>query len=60
MTQRTIWALSAAAVAGVAAMQMQRFMSRWRRTNLSFDFPIEEQLFIGWGGSRPKRRYGYR
>ena len=54
-TQKTVLALSAMALAGVAAVQLKRALANWRQENLTFDFPIEEQLFIGWGGGNPRR-----
>lgn len=52
---RTVLTLSAlAALTGLAAVQANRAIRRLRQTHLDFDFPIEEQLFIGWGG-RPRR-----
>ena len=45
----------AMAVAGVAAVQLTRAFASWRKENITFDFPIEEQLFIGWGGGNPRR-----
>ena len=54
-TQKTVLALGAMAVAGVAAIQLTRVLATWRKNNLTFDFPIEEQLFIGWGGGNPRR-----
>ena len=39
----------------MAAVQLTRALSNWREENLEFDFPIEEELFIGWGGSDPRR-----
>ncbi len=54
-TQKAVLALGACAVAGVAALQLTRAFTSWRTENLSFDFPIEEELFIGWGGSEPRR-----
>ena len=54
-TQKTVLALSAMAVASVAAVQLKRAVAAWRKENLTFDFPIEEQLFIGWGGGNPRR-----
>ena len=56
MTHKTMYTLSAAAVAGVAVFQFKRLVRHWRRTHLNFDFPMEDQLFIGWGGSVPKHR----
>ena len=53
---KTLYTLSAFAVAGMAAFQLKRLLHSWRRTHLNFDFPIEEQLFIGGGSSVPKRR----
>lgn len=54
-TQKAMLALGAMAVAGVAALQLKRAFTNWRKENLTFDFPIEEQLFIGWGGGNPQR-----
>ena len=54
-TQKAILALGAMAVAGVAALQLKRAFTNWHKENLTFDFPIEEQLFIGWGGGNPRR-----
>jgi len=54
-TQKAMLALGAMAVAGVAALQLKRAFTSWHKENLTFDFPIEEQLFIGWGGSNPRR-----
>lgn len=54
-TQKAVLALGACAVAGVAALQLTRAFSSWRAEHLTFDFPIEEELFIGWGGSEPRR-----
>ena len=54
-TQKAVLALGACAVAGMAAVQLKRALSSWREENLEFDFPIEEELFIGWGGSLPRR-----
>jgi len=53
-TQKAVLALGAFAV-GMAAVQLSRALSNWREENLEFDFPIEEELFIGWGGSNPRR-----
>ncbi len=55
MTQKAMLALSACAVAGVAALQLTRALRNWREKHLRFDFPIEEELFIGWGGGNPRR-----
>ena len=54
-TQKVVLAVSACAVAGMAAVQLTRALSNWRDENLDFDFPIEEELFIGWGGCDPQR-----
>ena len=54
-TQKAVLALGACAVAGMAAVQLKRALSSWRDENLEFDFPLEEELFIGWGGSEPRR-----
>lgn len=54
-TQKAVLALGAMAVAGVAAVQLTRAFATWRKEHITFDFPIEEQLFIGWGGSNPRR-----
>ena len=54
-TQKAVLALGACAVAGMAAVQLTRALSSWRDENLDFDFPIEEELFIGWGGCDPQR-----
>lgn len=54
-TQKAVLALGAAAVASMAAIQLTRALSHWRQEHLKFDFPIEEELFIGWGGSEPRR-----
>ena len=54
-TQKAVLALGVFAVAGVAAVRLSRVLMHWREENLDFDFPIEEQLFIGWGGSNPRR-----
>ena len=53
-TQKAVLALGAVAVAGMAAVQLTRALSNWREEHLQFDFPIEEELFIGWGGSDPR------
>lgn len=53
--QKAVLAFSAMAVAGVAAVQLTRALATWRKENITFDFPIEEQLFIGWGGGNPRR-----
>ena len=53
--QKTMLALGAMAVAGVAAVQLTRALATWRKDHLTFEFPIEEQLFIGWGGGHPQR-----
>ena len=53
-TQKAVLALGACAVAGMAAIQLKRALSSWREEHLGFDFPIEEELFIGWGGSVPQ------
>jgi hypothetical protein len=50
-----VLALSACAVASVAAVRLKRAIQQWRAEHMMFDFPIEDQLFIGWGGSRPDR-----
>lgn len=55
MTQKTMLTLGAVAMASVAAMQLKRALFSWRRRHLNFDFPIEEELFIGWGGGNPRR-----
>ncbi len=55
MTQKAMLTLSACAVAGVAALQLKRVLREWREKHLRFDFPIEEDLFIGWGGGNPRR-----
>ena len=54
-TQKAVLALGACAVAGMAAVQLKRVLSNWRDEHLEFDFPLEEELFIGWGGSDPRR-----
>ena len=54
-TQKAFLALGAFAVAGMAAVHLGRAVLHWRDEHLKFDFPIEEQLFIGWGGSNPRR-----
>ncbi len=54
-TQKAVLAIGAMAVAGVAAVQLTRAFASWRKENITFDFPIEEQLFIGWGGGNPRR-----
>lgn len=36
-----------AALTGLAALRARRAYRRLRETHLDFDFPIEEQLFIG-------------
>ncbi len=54
-TQKAVLALGAAAVASVAAVQLKRVITNWREEHLEFDFPLEEELFIGWGGSTPRR-----
>ena len=54
-TQKAVLALGAMAVAGVAAVQLTRAFATWRKEHITFDFPIEEQLFIGWGGGNPRR-----
>ena len=53
--QKSVLAIGAMAVAGVAAVQLTRAFASWRKENITFDFPIEEQLFIGWGGGNPRR-----
>ncbi len=53
--QKAVLAIGAMAVAGVAAVQLTRAFASWRKEHLTFDFPIEEQLFIGWGGGNPRR-----
>ncbi len=53
--QKTMWTLSAFAVAGMAVVQFGRVLRHWRHEHLRFDFPIEEELFIGWGGGNPRR-----
>jgi hypothetical protein len=45
MVHRTLITLGAVAVAGLAVFGFGRQLDRWRRSNLSFEFPIEE-LFI--------------
>ncbi|MFQ5568522.1 MAG: hypothetical protein ACE5G0_02540 [Rhodothermales bacterium] len=55
LAQKAFVTLGACAVAGVAAVRLKRAFDHWREENLQFDFPIEEQLFIGWGGSHPRR-----
>ena len=54
-TQKAVLALGDCAGAGMAAPQLTRAFSSWRVENMTFDFPIEEELFIGWGGSDPRR-----
>ena len=54
-TQKAVLAFGAMAVAGVAAVQLTRAFATWRKEHITFDFPIEEQLFIGWGGGNPRR-----
>ena len=54
-TQKAVLVIGAMAVAGVAAVQLTRAFASWRKENITFDFPIEEQLFIGWGGGNPRR-----
>lgn len=56
MTTRMMYTLSAFAVAGMAAFQLQRLLRTWRRTHLNFDFPLEDYpLFVGGSGTVPKR-----
>ena len=55
MTQKTVLTLGAVAVAGMAAMQLTQKLFSWRNRHLDFDFPMEEELFIGWGGGNPRR-----
>lgn len=43
--QRTLFMLGAVTVAGFAVLGFGRQLERWRRSNLNFDYPLEE-LFI--------------
>lgn len=43
--QRTLIMLGAVTVAGLAVLGFGRQLERWRRSNLQFDYPLEE-LFI--------------
>lgn len=45
MLQRTLIMLGAVTVAGFAVLGFGRQLDRWRRSNLDFDYPLEE-LFI--------------
>lgn len=45
MFQKTIITLGAVAVASLAVFGFGRRLERWRRSHLSFEFPMEE-LFI--------------
>ena len=55
VSQKVVLAFGACAVAGMAAVQLTRALSSWRDENIDFDFPIEEELFIGWGGCDPRQ-----
>ncbi|HMB92448.1 MAG TPA: hypothetical protein VKP65_16465 [Rhodothermales bacterium] len=55
MNQKTVLTLGACAVAGVAVFQLKRLVESLRHKHLRFDFPIDEELFIGWGGGNPRR-----
>lgn len=55
MTQKTVFTLGAVAVASMAAMRITNALFSWRHRHLDFDFPMEEELFIGWGGGNPRR-----
>ena len=52
--QKAVLVLGACAVAGMAAVQLTRTFAGWREKHLTFDFPLEEELFIGWGGFNPQ------
>ncbi len=45
MFQRTLIAIGAVAVAGLALVRLGRQLDRWRRSSLNFEYPLEE-LFI--------------
>ncbi len=45
MLQRTLITLGAITVAGLAVFGFGRQLERWRRSNLNFDYPLED-LFI--------------
>lgn len=45
MLPRTLIMLGAVTVAGFAVLGFGRQLDRWRRSNLNFDYPLEE-LFI--------------
>ena len=45
MFQRTLIAIGAVTVAGLAVVGFGRQLDRWRRSNLKFEYPLEE-LFI--------------
>lgn len=45
MFQRTLIALGAVTVAGIAVLGFGRQLDKWRRANLDFEYPIEE-LFV--------------
>lgn len=52
---KAVLALGAFAVAGVALVKLQSAVQRWRRMHLKFDIPLEDILFVGWGGNSPDR-----
>jgi hypothetical protein len=45
MLQRTLIALGAVTIAGIAVFGMGRRLDRWRKSNVQFDFSLED-LFI--------------
>lgn len=53
--QKAVLALGACAVAGVALLKVKRLVATWRKEHLQFDFPIEEEMFVGWGGGSPRQ-----
>ncbi len=55
VSQKAVLAVGACAVAGMAAVQLTRALTSWREEHMDFDFPIEEELFIGWGGCDPRQ-----
>lgn len=45
MLQRTLITIGAVTVAGLAVVGLGRQLDRWRRSNLRFEYPLDE-LFI--------------